>query len=212
MDKQTQYFSIANLIFTTPYDKTITLNSKEIDAIQNRFIEIVNSFVNPETTQYATNFIKNGGSNLPYSSMSLIGEINNHLILHFAFSYHDPILFIIDTKDNKVKNYIDIENAKNILDDEIFQDIKESLQYPKNLNNLFKGIVDINKFVESYKIILTTHNNPQSITGRDCFEINLAEIPDMIKKLKEMTKIASTQLTTTQKDNPNLTKGQNTEI
>ncbi len=178
MDKQTQFFQIANLIFTTPYNKTTSLNGQEIATIQSRFLEIVNAFAEPETTHYATNFVKRGGSNLPYNSMTVLGEINNHLLLHFTLSYKEPILFIIDTNDNKAKNYIDIENAKGILDDEVFKDIKKSLCYPKNLNRLFEGITDINDFVKKFEILLEEHNNSQAITGRDCFEVNLDDFED----------------------------------
>ena len=95
------------------------------------------------------------------------------MILHFTFSYKEPVLFAIDTKDNKVRNFINIENAKGILDDETFQDIKESLSFPKKLDRIFKGVPDINNFVNEYENLLKKYDNPKTITGRECFEIDL---------------------------------------
>lgn len=178
MDKQIQYFQIANLIFSKPYNQVTDLKYDEILKIKSRFQNIIDSFLNMENTQYATNNIKKGGTNLPYNSKTIIGEINNHIILHFTFTYKEPILFVVDTKDNKVKNYINIENAKNILDDEIFQDIKDELFYPKNLDRLFKGIDDINNFVKDFEILLHKYNNIDTLTGRDCFEVSLEEFGD----------------------------------
>lgn len=173
MDKQVQCFQIANLIFTLSENLPTSLSGKEIGIIQQRFFDIVRSFEFPETTQYATNYIKHGRTNLPYNSMTFLGEINNHLILHFTDSYKKPILFIIDTKQNKVKNYINIEEAKGILDDEIFKDIKDSLSFPKNLNRLFKGVPDIQHFIEYFETLLEEHKNTLSVTGYDCFEVTL---------------------------------------
>lgn len=178
MDRQAQHFQIANLIFTIPYDSTTLLTGKEIQTIQDRFLEIVNSFEGPEYTQYSTNYIKQGDSKLPYNAMTILGEINNRLILHFTFSYKEPVLFVIDISENKVKNYIDIESAKGILNDDTFQDIKDALHYPKNLNRIFKGVADINKFVSQFESLLQKHNNAETITGRDCFEVNLDDFGD----------------------------------
>lgn len=138
-----------------------------------RFLEIVDSFKGSESTHYSTNFIKQTGSKLPYNSMTILGEINNRLILHFTFSYKEPVLFVIDISESKVRNYIDIDSAKGILNDETFQDIKDALHYPKNLDRLFKGISDINNFVEKFESLLQEYNNPKTITGRECFEVSL---------------------------------------
>ena len=67
---------------------------------------------------------------------------------------------------------------KDILDDEIFQDIKDELFYPKNLDRLFKGIDDINNFVKDFEILLHKYNNIDTLTGRDCFEVSLEEFGD----------------------------------
>lgn len=53
MEKQVQYFSIANLIFTSPTNQEIILNSKEIEEIQNRFITILKSFEESSETHYS---------------------------------------------------------------------------------------------------------------------------------------------------------------
>ena len=179
MKNQVQFFQIANLIFTIPENETSSVNGAEIAEIQKRFQNIVNSFTQIETTQYATNYVKQGGSNLPYSSMTIIGQIHEHLILHFSLSYDKPMMFIIDTQQNKVRNYIDIESAKGILQDDIYMDIKEALSYPKRLDRLFKGINDINNFVDDFQTVLDKHDNPNTITGYECFEIDLDDPSDL---------------------------------
>ena len=44
MEKQIQYFQIANLIFSMPYNQTTVLIGAELDEIQKRFSNIVTSF------------------------------------------------------------------------------------------------------------------------------------------------------------------------
>ena len=175
MAKQVQYFKIADLIFSSPEDKIITLNGKEIAEIQRRFQEIVKSFETKES-HYATNFIKCKDSKLPYNSFTVIGELEENLILHFTLSYKEPVLFIYNTNDKCIKNFIDIENSRFILNDETYEDVKEQLQYPRYLDRLFKNIGNINEFVERYQVALLEHNNSDCITGRECFEISMDDI------------------------------------
>lgn len=172
MEKQVQYFSIANLIFTSPANQEIMLNSKEIEEIQNRFITILKSFEESSETHYSSGFVM-GKNSLPYNSMVTMGRIGNYLILHFTYSYKNPILFVIDTKEKLIKNYIDISLAKNILNDDVYEDITESLHYPKNMKNLFKGIENMDNFINSYQAKLSEHENKYTVTGYDCFEITL---------------------------------------
>lgn len=170
MERQIQYFSIANLIFTSPADQEIILNSKEVEEIQNRFITILKSFEESSETHYASGFVM-GKNSLPYNSMVTMGRIGNYLILHFTYSYKNTILFVIDTKERLIKNYIDISLAKNILNDDIYEDIMESLHYPRNMKNLFKNIENMNDFIDLYQTKLSEHENKYTSTGYNCFEI-----------------------------------------
>lgn len=179
MDKQIQLFQIANLIFTTPLENITSLSSKDIETIQARFTDIINSFGESGISHYTTNFIKNGGTKLPYNSMSFVGDNDNHLILHFSTSYNEPLFFIIDVNKNTVKNYIDIDDVKNIIDEETFTDINESLHYPRNLNRLFKNINDINEFINTYMNELKGHINISENSKNDCFEIELDTLDDI---------------------------------
>ena len=85
-------------------------------------------------------------------------------------------MIIFDIKNQKIRNYIDIDQAKYILDDEIFMDIKENLMEPRFLNNRYKGIPDIDQFVKIYQNLLKQYDNPEAITGRDCFEFDINEL------------------------------------
>lgn len=176
MDRQIQLFQIANLIFTTPLENITSLNDKDIKIIQTRFTDIINSFGESGISHYTTNFIKNGGTKLPYNSMSFVGDNDNHLLLHFSTSYNEPLFFIIDVNKNTVKNYIDIEDVKNIINDETYIDINESLHYPRNLNRLFKNITDMNEFVDIYMNELKNHIDASK---NDCFEIELDALDDI---------------------------------
>ena len=176
MEKQVQYFQIANLIFSSSYNETVTMSGKDMAEIQTRFQQLVKSFEASNNTQYTTNFIKQGGNNLPYNSMVAFGMIKDHLLLHFTYSYREPVMLIINTKDNMLRNFINIEKAKDILDDDIYNDVKEALSFPKKLDRIFKGISDINSFIEKYEEILQSYNNLETVTGRECFEINLDDI------------------------------------
>ena len=176
INAQGQLFQIANLIFTKSCNQEISLNDYEVKLIHDRFLEITQSFEGSKSTHYATNFIKQGCSNLPYNSMTVLGKINNRLILHFTTSYKKPLMFVIDIEERKIKNNIDIESAKIILNDESFQDIKETLHFPKNLDRLFKGIGDMNKFINIYEQLLEENINGDTLTGRNCFEIDIGDL------------------------------------
>ena len=172
---QTQLFSIANLIFSSNQNSHFSVTSEEITVIQTRFQEIV-SFFNTSEKDYNSGFIKNNKSQLPYNSFSIIGNLNDHLILHFTYSFNNPILFIIDSEKNSIRNFIDICQAKDILNDDVFLNLKGTLTYPRYTNNRFKGVTDINLLVEMYQNKMEQYNNPKSITGRDCFEIGIEEL------------------------------------
>lgn len=175
MKEQVQFFEIANLIFSMNKNSHYTLQGDQIAEIQKRFQNIVDSFRTAEK-DYATGFIKKGGDKLPYNSVSAIGVLGEQLVLHFTCSYNEPVIMLFDVKNHKLRNFIDIEQAKYILHPEVYEDVKERLQSPKFLNNRFKGIPDINRFVDIYQEILQQHNNAQAITGRDCFEIDLDDL------------------------------------
>lgn len=178
MELNVQLFEIANLIFCLSNKSYLNLKSEQIQEIQNRFKNIIDTFQTSEK-DYFSGFIKNN-SKLPFNSITAIGMIGEQLILHFTYSYNEPIMMIFDTKNETIRNFIDLNQAKDILDDEIFMDIKENLMEPRFLNNHFKGISDINKFIDVYQDLLNNYTNSEAITGRDCFEININNLSELI--------------------------------
>jgi len=175
---QVQFFEIGNLIFSSDQHSRFMVNSDEIAEIQKRFQDIVNAFQS-YTADYNSGLHASYGKIFPYNSATVVGKMNEHLILHFTDSYNEPVMMIYDTKKNTVRNYIDIGQAANILIDDTYEDIKGDLLCSKYLNNRFKGISDFDRFAEAYKELLKQHENKNTVTGRECFEVSVDEI-DMV--------------------------------
>lgn len=168
---QIQKFKIAELIFISTENTNISKDN--IQEIKNRFTSIIDSFQNEYDKNYNAGFIKGDKSSLPYNASTYISDKNNQLVLHFTNSYNNPLMIIFDLKNKKVCNYIDIEQAKSILNDFTFEDIMEQLYTPVYLNNRYKNIPNFNQFVEYYEKELLKHTNKNTITGYDCFELSL---------------------------------------
>jgi len=172
---QIQNFQIANLIFVSDQLSRFSVSSEDIKNIKNRFQSVVDYF-NTSQKDYATGFVKYGGSKLPFYSNSSFGVIGSQFVLNFTDSYSNPIMLVYDTKKNTVRNYVDLKQASNILDDEIYDYMMDNLSTPKYLDRYFKGIPDINKFIEIYKDLLRQHQNKDTVTGMDCFEFDLNNV------------------------------------
>lgn len=168
MNPYSQLFEVANLIFIS-YEGAEIKTDDSLE-IQSRFQEILNSFTSYETI-YNTNYIRKGKSSLPYNSGILVGEVKDNLILHFTDSYNEPLMIIINKKEGYIRNFINIEDVRYILNDKVFESMKEDLHYPVNLNERFPIIHDINKFIGLYKRILERHSDENGITSHECFEI-----------------------------------------
>lgn len=171
MVEQVQYFKIASLLFTSNINILLSINSSEIKEIQARFSNIMNSFIEKGTNK-SINYIKEKDI-LPYESKVRVGKMGNHLILNFKNDFNNPCLFILDIKEQKVKNYIDIQLAKEILNNEIYDTMQEELHKKKNLTNIIKNVKSIEKFIKEFEKQMELHKNSNTITGYDCFEIDL---------------------------------------
>lgn len=174
---KTQCFSIAKLIFTL--NESEQINSEEIKKIQERFISLLKQFRGSESIEYSAGVIKGNGTKLPYSSMAPLGDINSRLVLHFAISFNKPMLFVIDTVDKTVRNYIDIQTAKIVLNEKAFSLLKDELSYSKRMNLLLPKINNFLEFESKYEILLTSNVNENTIVGENCFEALIDEVNEI---------------------------------
>ena len=172
-NNQIQHFSIAKLIFISDTNKLQSINSQELYEIQKRFKILVQQFLTHDK-DYNSSFIKDESS-LPYNSRTYIGKPRNDLILHFEYTYKKPMMFLIDLKNHHIHNYINIEQAKFILDNELFEDMKQDLMYPRILDRMYKGINEINTFISMYEGMLKDCVNDNEVSGLDCIEIEFED-------------------------------------
>lgn len=171
IDNKIQYFPVAGLIFTSDIENNNLPTSKDLFEMQMRFKSLTESF-NQENKNYHSSFVKNNSA-LPYNSKSILAQLDEHLIINFRYSYNNPLFIIYDVEKDLVQNYIDIENAKIILNDKVFEYIQEMLHMPRNLDRIYKGITNFNEFVDEYKEILEKYKNENTISGYECIEIDL---------------------------------------
>ena len=172
MGKKIQLFELAELIFYCDKDQLSTLTHEEIFLTQEKFKELLKVFTT-DATHYTTNFIKKGGSPLPYGSFASMGRIGEYAVLYFVDSFSTPLLFILDTKLGVVKNHIDINTAKMLLNDVVYENVKINLLRPKTMDRLFKGIPNMASFIKQYQEALEEHNNKNDTTEREFFELQL---------------------------------------
>ena len=170
MSELVQYFEVAELIFCS-LSSDCQLSKEELQEINDRFLSIVNDFHGQ--THNNTEAVQVGKTFLPFTSISMIGTLNDRLMLHFTSSFHQPLFLIIDTKEKTARNYIEIEDAKMILDNDNYSDVKNSLHLKKHLNHYFKAGMVLDDFIENYEKELEKHKNAELPTGRECFEISL---------------------------------------
>lgn len=145
--------------------------SKDIYQIQSRFKNIVSPFQTAEK-DYNSSYIKKHTA-LPYNSRTFIGKPRKDLVLHFGYSYNEPIMFLYDISTNCFRNYIDLDTAKYILDDEIYLDIKTDLSYPRNLDYRYKGVQNVNNFVEQYQSIINDYRKKNDLSEYNCIDIEM---------------------------------------
>ena len=158
-----KYYAIAQLIFVNSNNTAIS--EDDLREIHNRFLNLVSEF-NGEANTY----IDKTKPTLPYSTMTALGTFNNRLILHFTDSFGKPLFFVYDISKKTVKNYIDIEEAKEILNDDSYEDIRTNLKYKKNLSLIMPNIKDINAFVTEY---LTDLHNLCTNEELECIEVSV---------------------------------------
>lgn len=172
MEQPIQLFQIAELIFSCSPNEMSLTSKEELVAIKEKFEQLLKMF-EPTSTHYTTDGIKKGASKLPYNTIASIGRIGEYTILHFATSYSEPLLFVVDIHAEVARNYIDINVAKNILNKIVYENIELKFSQPKNLDRVVKNIPNISDFIEDYKSELKKHNNSEFPTGRECFEMSL---------------------------------------
>ena len=134
----------------------------------------VPKFKETRNTDYNTDYIKGGKNPLPYTSMSYIGRLNNRLMLHFVSDFGKPLMLIYDIHTKQVRNFIDIEAAKSILNDKIYDNLQFELSYSRTENGMSRilyGVENINQFMQEYSE--ENHRNADTITGYDCVEYDL---------------------------------------
>lgn len=171
MNALVQRFSVAHLIFVD--DKTSITSDKDVQQIEKVFKNFLESFKTDET-YYSTNGVHKGGSKLPYNTFFTFGAPSCNLFIHFSVSYGDPLLFVYNSKEKKVQNYINIQQAKLVLDKDFYQNFHFQAHFPKIFKHSIPHVADLNKFVNLvYMKALELHNNPECLAGRECFELNL---------------------------------------
>lgn len=164
----TKYYSVAQLIFVN--SNNIDITTDNLEEIHNRFSNLVDEF-NGEANTY----IGKTKPTLPYNTMTALGIFNNRLILHFTDSFGEPLFFVYDIPTKTVKNYIDIEEAQVILDDDNYEDIRTNLKYRKNLSLIIPNVKDINAFVTEYLTDLRSLHATEEFEELECVEASSDE-------------------------------------
>lgn len=100
-----------------------------------------------------------------------IKTINESLILCFDSSYNDPTFVLYNLNNHCVQNYIDVNNIKEIVYDKVYDNMKEQFHISRNLNRMYKGIDEVDGFVNYYKNVLKHYKNEAEISGYDCIDI-----------------------------------------
>ncbi len=167
-----KHFEIAYLIFISR--NHLDISYKSLDTIKERFTEILSSLQGTFEQDSRSN-IKNSNM-FPYHSMSPLGPLNKYTFLYCATSFNNPILYAYNVATGKVRNFLDVNDAKGILNDEIYTDIKSDLRYPRHLNNYLLGVKDINTFVKNYQKILEFTNKGQKLEEKKLFESYASQI------------------------------------
>jgi hypothetical protein len=146
-----QLFELAGMFFVCGTDTT----ADEQEDIKTRFEKILDSFLIPD--KHYTKNSKTDNSELPYNSGvrmkgSYCVEIGDYLVLHFASSYKEPLMFMYNIKTATVYNYIEYDVAKMILDDDIYEAVFSGLHQRRVMDGMLKGVADLDKFIEQYVI------------------------------------------------------------
>ncbi len=159
-EKYSPLFTVADLIFAKDIQKPISISEKDLKTIKEEFLKIVNSLEGIEKTK-GTKEHKFAEMTLPYNAMSIMTRLNDHLVLHCSTSYAQPMLFIIDMQKEEIRNYIDIEVAKIILNDKAREKIDRQLSSPFHFGAFYPNIKDVNMLAEKYAERLRQHKNLQ---------------------------------------------------
>ena len=168
MQTPIQHFAIANMVFVTTKGQNTIVTQEDRKKIIERFKELVDSFIGKET-YYDSGGVP-GVSRLPYSSFVRLGSIRECLVVYCGLSYRNPTLFIVNTTEHTVQNYMDFETAKNILDDDIYEAYKSELHSYKGMDLSISPKKSMEEFMREYERVLDEHKNSNTLSGMDCFK------------------------------------------
>lgn len=166
----TKYYSIADLVFVN--SKNTQISDDDLNTIHDRFTNLVTNF-NVESGENHGN--QKNADVFPFNSMTAIGAFKNRLILHFTNSFGEPLMFVYDIPSRKIMNYLEIEEAKEILDDRNYEDIRENLRRKKTLSLIIPNVKNINDFTDLYKAKLREMKAKSELGDFECIEITSDE-------------------------------------
>lgn len=155
-------FSIFNMYITQENDREYPENY--IKEINNRFNKLIDIPFIPEVERITSGYKDGNKGILPYSSYVKIPRSNGELLgIYFESSFSkSPFTFIHYRSDkNKVvlSNYLDIERANIILDDNFLNMMSIELRNPNPTEKMIAGIDNLSQLSKTFSVIYETFSD-----------------------------------------------------